>query len=105
MTCLILILLVIIPGESHAQDQTIPTFILVRYAEKDTSAAMMQRRVMNEDPELSEKGTARALRLAAMLQRQPISAIYSTNYKRISNTVKPLADAFAQSVQFYEAFK
>ncbi len=90
---------------SQAQEKSITTFILIRHAEKEGSAATMQTGVMNKDPELSETGKARALRLADMLQRQPVAAIYSTNYRRTSNTVKPLADALAQPVQLYEAFK
>ena len=80
-----------------AQDKTITTFILVRHAEKVADGS--------KDPELTEQGKARALRLADMLQRQPIAAIYSTGFKRTMNSVNPLAQKFSLPVQQYEAFK
>lgn len=82
----------------------VTTFILVRHAEKEASAPTMQG-AQNKDPELSEAGKARALRLADMLQRQEIAAIYSTNYKRTLNTVNPLAEKLSVKVQQYEPFK
>lgn len=85
-----------------AQQTSITTFILVRHAEKETGAASMQNGAMTKDPELNELGKARALRLADMLQRQPIAAIYSTNYKRTTNTVKPLAEKTGVTIQLYE---
>lgn len=88
-----------------AQDKKVTTFILVRHAEKEANAATMQGGVQNKDTELSEAGKARALRLADMLQRQEIAAIYSTNYKRTLNTVNPLAEKLGIKVQQYEPFK
>lgn len=82
---------------STAQDTQITTFILVRHAEKVADGS--------KDPELSEQGQARAQRLASMLKRQPIAAIYSTNFKRTMNTVKPLAEKLGQNILPYEAFK
>jgi 2,3-bisphosphoglycerate-dependent phosphoglycerate mutase len=82
---------------TDAQDKQVTTFILVRHAEKMTDGS--------KDPELSEIGKARALRLANMLKKQSIAAIYSTNYKRTMNTVKPLADQLGQTILQYEPFK
>ncbi len=82
---------------AEAQDKQVTTFILVRHAEKVADGS--------KDPELSEIGKARALRLANMLKKQPIAAIYSTNYKRTMNTVKPLADQLGQTILQYEPFK
>lgn len=87
-----------------AQEKRVTTFILVRHAEKEANATTMQG-AQNKDPELSEAGKARALRLADMLQRQEIAAIYSTNYKRTLNTVNPLAEKLGVKVQQYEPFK
>jgi 2,3-bisphosphoglycerate-dependent phosphoglycerate mutase len=82
---------------ADAQDKQVTTFILVRHAEKVADGS--------KDPELSEIGKARALRLANMLKKQSIAAIYSTNYKRTMNTVKPLADQLGQTILQYEPFK
>lgn len=103
MYCLLLMLGMI--QTAIAQEKTITTFILVRHAEKEVNAATMQGGVATKDPELSEVGKARALRLADMLQRQEIAAIYSTNYKRTLHTVKPLSEKLNIPVQIYEPFK
>jgi 2,3-bisphosphoglycerate-dependent phosphoglycerate mutase len=92
-----LALLLVLGFSAHAQDKQVTTFILVRHAEKVADGS--------KDPELSEVGKARALRLANMLKKQNIAAIYSTNYKRTLNTVKPLAEQLGQTVLPYEPFK
>lgn len=81
----------------NAQEKSITTFILVRHAEKVADGS--------KDPELTDVGKQRASRLADMLQRQSVAAIYSTNYKRTTNTVAPLADKLGMKVQSYEPFK
>ena len=63
---------------SSAQNTTI---WIVRHAEKDT--AFLQRK----DPDLTETGRQRALDLAAYLQGQEPSIIFSTNTKRTRQTV------------------
>jgi phosphohistidine phosphatase SixA len=80
--------------ESSAQQLT--TFILVRHAEKADGS---------DDPELSEAGKARAQRLAEVLSKTSIQAIYSTSYKRTRDTVSPLAKAKGLEVIAYEAKK
>lgn len=95
-------LFLITAGSVCGQESAITTFILVRHAEKETGAAAMENGVMSKDPELSEQGKARALRLADMFQRQPIAAIYSTNYKRTQNTVRPLAEKLGITIQVYQ---
>lgn len=92
-----LVLFILLASSGYAQDKQITTFILIRHAEKVADGS--------KDPELSEVGKARALRLATMLKKQPIAAIYSTNYKRTMNTVKPLAEQLGQSIASYEPFK
>lgn len=92
-----LVLLFIVNISVLAQDAQVTTFILVRHAEKVADGS--------KDPELSEIGKARALRLANMLKKQNIAAIYSTTYKRTINTVKPLAAQLGQTILQYEPFK
>jgi 2,3-bisphosphoglycerate-dependent phosphoglycerate mutase len=85
----LLILLIFVCASASAQT----TFILVRHAEKESGAA---------DPMLSKEGEARAQSLVRLLDKQKVDAIYSTNFNRTKNTVKPLADAKGISVQIYE---
>jgi 2,3-bisphosphoglycerate-dependent phosphoglycerate mutase len=64
------------------------TIWLVRHAEKLTINPT------ERDPDLSKKGVKRAVDLAQALQKEKISTIYSTNYKRTLATAKPLATEF-----------
>jgi broad specificity phosphatase PhoE len=89
---------------SHAVAQPITTFILIRHAEK-ASAGEMSKGMDTKDPELSEAGRQRALRLAAMLKETKVDAIYSTNYKRTMSTVTPLATAKGITILTYEPKK
>lgn len=72
---------VIVLQVSYAQ--TITTFILVRHAEKAAEGG--------SDPELTPEGEKRAEAFAALFDKTEITTIYSTNYKRTHNTVKPLS--------------
>jgi 2,3-bisphosphoglycerate-dependent phosphoglycerate mutase len=82
--------------QSFAQSQ-ITTFILVRHAERGEDGT--------KDPDISEEGKKRASRLAEMLSKTSIAAIYSTAYKRTRNTVAPLAGAKGLEVLHYEPLK
>lgn len=64
--------------------QPVTTFILVRHAEKDMTQS-------TPDPDLSAEGYARAKRLALLLEKADIAAVYSTPFKRTRQTVEPLA--------------
>ncbi len=75
-----------------AQDQT--TFILVRHAEKADDGT--------RNPPLNEVGKQRALDLAALLENQEITALYSTPYKRTRETVQPLAEKKGLETKEYE---
>lgn len=77
----------------YAQEPTVTTIILVRHAEKGTDDP--------KDPELSEAGKQRALRLAQVLKDTKVDAVYSTPYKRTRNTVAPLANARGLSILDY----
>ncbi|HRI80060.1 MAG TPA: phosphoglycerate mutase family protein [Cyclobacteriaceae bacterium] len=78
----------------HAQQIT--TFILVRHAEKMDAS---------KDPDLSELGRQRALRLASLLRKTSIDVIYSTSFKRTMTTVTPLAKEKGLEVNTYEPLK
>jgi broad specificity phosphatase PhoE len=68
------------------------TIFVVRHAERaDTGAGAAP--MMDTDPDLSEKGRARAEALAAVLKDAGITAIYTTQYKRTLQTAEPLAKA------------
>ena len=79
-----------------AQDQ-LTTFILVRHGERAEDGS--------EDPELSDAGRARAMRLAEMLSKTSVQAVYSTSFKRTRNTVSPLAQSKGLDILSYEPLK
>jgi broad specificity phosphatase PhoE len=72
------------------------TIYLVRHAEKITTNPK------DKDPLLTEQGQQRALDLAKKLQKQKITAIYTTNYQRTKLTAKPLADTKSIDIKIYE---
>ena len=76
------------------QQATTTTFILVRHAEKAND--------VTKDPPLTEEGTQRAERLAALLDQQDIVALYATPYQRTQLTLQPLATAKNLSVTSYQ---
>ena len=67
------------------------TVILVRHAEKAGVPS-------DRDPELSYAGRVRALTLAHVLGEMSIDVIYSTPFKRTSNTARPIAEALGLEV-------
>jgi 2,3-bisphosphoglycerate-dependent phosphoglycerate mutase len=77
-------------GFAHAQ---VTTLILVRHAEKlnttDTST-------------LTDRGRARAQKLAELLRDADIEVVYSTKYVRTRETARPLAEARKLPVQTYD---
>src|SRR5262249_59507473 len=80
-----------LPAVSLAQKAV----FVVRHAEKASDA--------NEPSvSLSEAGTTRAQRLAAMLKDAGVSAIYSTDTVRTRKTAEPLAAATKREIQAYE---
>jgi len=78
-----------------AAGQEIPTtFILLRHAEKDMKQS-------TNDPDLSDAGKKRAERLASMLDKTVVTAIYSSDYKRTRQTVQSLAQRKGLPIQTY----
>jgi broad specificity phosphatase PhoE len=68
------------------------TIFVVRHAERADGGAGTSP-MMAADPDLSDKGKARAQALAAVLKDAKITAIYTTQYKRTVQTAEPLAKA------------
>lgn len=89
--------LFLLPGKLRAQTTT---YIILRHAEKDTSAPGST--AMQADPPLSQKGRERAELLLDVLKEYKPDAIYSTNYTRTKATVAPLAKKFNKEVQLYD---
>jgi broad specificity phosphatase PhoE len=75
-------------------------FIILRHAEKDTTAAGSQ--MMQADPPLNSKGLERAQSLISKFRKYKISKIYSTNYNRTKSTALPLANSIGLSINNYD---
>jgi broad specificity phosphatase PhoE len=72
------------------------TVILVRHAEKT------QQKV---DPDLSEEGKSRALKLAQMLAKSNIEGLFATQFKRTQQTLEPLAALIDEKIEVISAFE
>ena len=71
------------------------TFYLIRHAEK------VRTNKSDRDPALNKKGIIRALNWKDYFIDKEISKIYSTNYKRTIETVKPLQEAMGLATILY----
>ena len=82
----------------NAQDITI---ILLRHAEKDTSAGANKA-----DPKLTAEGQKRAQRLVETVKKYQPQQIFSTAFIRTRDTVTPLAENlnpdYRLQIQFYD---
>lgn len=80
-------LLLALAACSPAPAEAAPTTILlVRHAEREPAP-------MVQDPPLTDAGKARATRLATVLGRAEVKAIYVTRFQRSRDTAAPLAAA------------
>ena len=70
-------------------------FFIVRHAEKKNG----------NDPDLTAEGQARANELKRMLNKVALDGIFTTNYKRTTQTVQPTAEAQGLSVETYTTNK
>ena len=71
------------------------TFYLIRHAEK------VRINKSDKDPKLNERGIVRALNWKEYFIDKDISKIYSTNYKRTLETVKPIQEAIGLNTILY----
>ena len=71
------------------------TFYLIRHAEK------VRTNKSDKDPKLNERGIVRALNWKDYFIDKDISKIYSTNYKRTLETVKPIEEAIGLTAILY----
>ena len=71
------------------------TFYLIRHAEK------VRTNKSDRDPKLNEKGVLRALNWKEYFLDKDITKIYSTNYKRTLETVKPFQEAIGLATILY----
>ena len=71
------------------------TFYLIRHAEK------IRTNKSDRDPALNKKGIIRAMNWKEYFIDKEISKIYSTNYKRTLETVKPLQEEIGLSAILY----
>jgi len=92
---LILLFSILLARESYPQTSEITTFILTRHAEKEADGI--------RDPALTTKGLDRTDKLLKMFSNTEIDAIYSTNYRRTTDTVQPLADLNKLAIRIYSA--
>lgn len=91
MKVLILSLVVLVSCQSTVNETT--TFILVRHSEKANDGT--------KNPSLSEIGEIRSQKLAELVEKVDITAIYSTDYTRTKMTVEPLASKKNLEIQVY----
>lgn len=93
-----LLCFIAVVGFSQTNDVSKPTTIfLVRHAEKADDGT--------RNPPLSEDGIKRAQKLAEMLSKSGVTAIYSTDYKRTKSTVEPLANLTNIQIKLYTPMK
>jgi phosphohistidine phosphatase SixA len=64
-----------------------------------------EKAAVDQDPDLTAQGAARARTVAAMLRKAGIRAIFSTPTKRTQQTAAPLAALTGLEVQAYDAAK
>ena len=77
------------------------TIVLVRHAEKAGETAMDK----TGDPNLSPAGQARAKRLLEIVKKYKPHEIYATAYKRVQETVQPIAEYRHKQFQTYDPAK
>lgn len=97
-TLSLLFCLLTIVGFSQSNEPDKPTTIfLVRHAEKADDGT--------KNPPLSDEGIIRSQKLADMLSKSGVTAIYSTDYKRTRSTVEVLAKESDLEIKLYTPIK
>ena len=69
------------------------TIYIVRHAEKQ---------LVGNDPELAYVGGVRAIKLSEILEKENIKHVFSTDYIRTRNTVKPTAEKAGVEIEIYD---
>lgn len=75
------------------------TYFMIRHAEKDRTNPE------NEDPKLNEAGLKRAQKWADVFSKTKLDAIYSSAYKRTTQTAKPTALTKGLPIKSYDPHK
>lgn len=78
------------------RQEDLTTIYLVRHAEKAGTD-------MDENPPLTPLGKERAEQLVKELELDTVQVLYSTDYIRTKNTLKPLAEKYNLPIKIYEA--
>ena len=86
--------IVLLVALSSARADTV--LVLVRHGEKVDES---------RDAELSDRGRSRARALAAVLKDAGIEAVYSTDYIRTRETVRPMAELISKPIEVYDGDK
>ena len=81
------IILTLFISLSYIPSEQCSTFYLIRHAEK------VRTDKSDKDPKLNEYGMLRAIKWQEYFSDKNISKIYSTNYKRTLETVKPIQES------------
>ncbi len=81
-------------SSSREQDLEITTIYLVRHAEKMSDS---------RDPDLTAEGHKRALNLAQVLDGLDVDALWTSDYARTRQTLKPLSTQRSLPVTVYDA--
>tara|TARA_B100001029_G_C14857327_1_gene337138 strand:+ start:182 stop:667 length:486 start_codon:yes stop_codon:yes gene_type:complete len=81
------IILTLFLSLSYIPSEQCSTFYLIRHAEK------VRTDKSDKDPKLNEYGMLRAIKWQEYFSDKNISKIYSTNYKRTLETVKPIQES------------
>lgn len=93
LKCIFITILVFWSAGTHAQTE-LSTFILVRHVEKVDNSA---------DPDISQVGFERAMRLAALLKETKLSHIYASDFRRTRQTAKAVADDHQLTTEVYNS--
>jgi broad specificity phosphatase PhoE len=95
----IITLLLLITLSISCNKDTTTKIYFVRHAEKVLTDPN------NNNPALTEEGIQRSINLSKELKKNPLDAIYSTDYIRTKATVNPIAKDKNLTIQLYDANK
>jgi len=90
----ILLFFSLLSCKTNIQSEDSYTIYLVRHAEKVADKS--------RDPILTHEGIERADRLAQIMSKNDIDAIYSTDYQRTMLTALPLSTKIDKDIQLYD---